>query len=284
MNKNNNYTDFEKKFFEKNSIGYSKDKKEVWLAMESKLAERKPLKLEKPNFIRKFSYAIAAVFILSISISVFMRFYSETITCPNGKHQIVFLPDGSKVTLNANSSLSYQPYWWRFKRDLHFEGEAFFEVTKGEKFQVLSNQGTTAVLGTKFNVFSRKGEYKVHCISGKVKVSSKSESTVILTKNNYAVLNEKKEIAKFEQAENINHSISWVENEFVFTAVPLSEIFEELERQYDIQIDGKETIKGISSCSFKRTNSPEELINIIGKPFGLVCIKLSEDKYEIRKY
>lgn len=279
MKKNNNHINFEKDFFGKNDISYSKKKEDVWLQMEAKLNKKSSPKVIKTNFSKYLKLSIAAVFILTVGLSIFLRFYSENIYCPNGQHRMVSLPDGSKVTLNANSQLAYNPYWWRFSRDVNFKGEAFFEVKKGSKFQVISEKGTTTVLGTKFNIFSRKGEYKVHCISGKVMVSNNQKESVILTKNNYIVLDKKEIISKFNNENNSVNSISWIENEFVFTSVPLNEIFEEIERQFDITIEGKENLKGISTSSFKRGSSPQELINIIGKPFGVVTTKVSDSKY-----
>jgi len=62
-----------------------------------------------------------------------MRFYTQTITVPKGHHLVAQLPDGSTVDLNADTKLSYHPYWWRFARTVNFEGEGFFKVKKGKK-------------------------------------------------------------------------------------------------------------------------------------------------------
>jgi hypothetical protein len=65
--------------------------------------------------------------------------------------------------------------------------------------------------------------------------------------------------------------------------MPIKDIYEEIERQYDIVIDGKEKIKGLSTFNSKRGSSAEEIINSIGKPFGVKCIKISDNKYIVEQ-
>ncbi|NJO91798.1 MAG: FecR domain-containing protein [Chloroflexia bacterium] len=182
-----NHTDFEKEFFAKTKIHYSKSKEEVWSELDAKLGKTKQAKVIKVNFKKIISYSAAAVLIVSIGIFSFIRYYSINVYCPNGQHSAITLPDGSKVTLNANSQLSYHPYWWKYSRKLDFSGEAFFEVTKGDKFSVVSKNGTTSVLGTSFNIFARDNDYRVHCITGKVKVEKENSGVIILTQNEYTV-------------------------------------------------------------------------------------------------
>lgn len=281
--KKNNHTNFENKFFEKSGISYSKSKEDVWLKMEQKLEQKTSTKVIKPKFKKRTTYSIAAVFLALLGLTAFLRFYSTTVYCPVGQHASITLPAGSKVTLNAKSQLSYNPYWWKLSRNIKLEGEAYFEVTKGRKFSVNSTKGTTTVLGTKFNIYSRKAGYKVHCISGKVKVSNKNKESVILTKNNFVVLNEKAKLVKSKNAETGKNSISWIKNEFVFTEMELTKIFEELERQYGVEIQGKEKIKGLASINFKRGSSVEEVLEIISLPFGIKYNKVSNDKYVVFK-
>ncbi len=283
MNQDNDHMDFEKEFFKKAKIQYSKSKEEVWLEMESKLTENHKDNVLKVNFIQFLKYGVAAVLIVGLGLLSFLRYYSIDIYCPNGQHSIVALPDGSKVTLNANSNLSYNPYWWQFSRKLDFSGEAFFEVQKGKKFEVISEKASTTVLGTKFNIYSRNDEYRVYCLSGKVKVETKMNKSTILMKNDYTVVNQENRLVKL-QDETINqNAIAWINNEFIFTALPLKVVYEEIERQFDIVISGKENLKGNSTCNIKRGSSPEEIINIIGKPFGVKCVKVSDKNFIVEQ-
>lgn len=283
MNQDKDHMNFERDFFKKSKIQYSKSKEEVWLEMESKLTESHKDNVIKVNFIQYLKYGVAAVLIIGLGLLSFSRYYSIDIYCPNGQHSIVALPDGSKVTLNANSNLSYHPYWWQFSRKLNFSGEAFFEVQKGKKFEVISEKASTTVLGTKFNIYSRNDEYRVYCISGKVKVETKKNKSTILMKNDYTIVSQDNNIVKL-QDETINqNAIAWINNEFIFTALPLKVVYEEIERQFDIVISGKENLKGISTSNIKRGSSPEEIINIIGKPFGVKCVKVSDKNFIVEQ-
>jgi len=284
MKNNKNHTDFEKEFFAKTNIQYSKSKEDVWLDLDAKLSEKTDGKVLKVNFRKIISYSAAAVLVIGLGIFSFLKFYSISVYCPNGQHSAVTLPDGSKVTLNANSELSYHPYWWKYSREIDFNGEAFFEVTKGEKFTVVSEKGTTTVLGTSFNIFARENNYKVYCITGKVKVEVKDKESVVLTKDEYSIIKKNtKTLEKVQDEKNNQNSIAWIKNEFIFTETPLKEAYEEIERQFDIIIEGKENLNKTYSGSFKRGSSPEEAIIIISKPFGIKHRKVSNKRYIVKQ-
>ncbi len=274
---------FESDFFKKTNIRYSKSKEDVWSDMESKLKDNPEGKVLNIDFRRITKYSAAAVLIIGLGILSFLRLYSVNIYCPNGQHTKVNLPDGSLVTLNANSSLAYKPYWWQFGRIIELEGEAFFKVKIGKKFVVQSENASTTVLGTSFNIYSRKNEYKVNCISGRVMVKTKNKQSAILLKNEYTIVNKDNNIVKLQDENKNKNAIAWMNNEFVFTSMQLQDIYEEIERQFDIVIIGKENLKGIASFNTKRGSSAEEIIYLIGKPFGIKCIKISETKYIVEQ-
>jgi ferric-dicitrate binding protein FerR (iron transport regulator) len=95
------------------------------------------------------TWVVAAGIAILFGIAGFMRLYTKNINTTAGTHLLVMLPDKSTVNLNAESFISYKPYWWRFKREVEFEGEGLFEVEKGKKFSVISKLGTTTVVGHK---------------------------------------------------------------------------------------------------------------------------------------
>jgi transmembrane sensor len=278
-----NHIDFESDFFKKTDIKYSRSMEDVWADMESKLEEKPKGKVIQLNFRKIIKYSAAAVLIIGLGSISFMRLYSVNVTCPSGQHTIVTLPDGSVATLNAKTELSYHPYWWQFSRKLDFSGEAFFKVQKGKKFVVNSEKASTTVLGTSFNIYARNNDYRVNCISGKVLVENKINESTIITKNEYSVLNQENKWTKLSDSTNTSNSIAWIQNEFVFTSMPLKDVYEEIERQFDIVIEGIENLKGISSFNAKRGSSAEEIINIASKPFGLKCTKISDKKYIVEQ-
>jgi transmembrane sensor len=283
MKKLNDHIDFEKDFFQNSSIPYNKSKEEIWAEMESKLSERPQGRIIQLSIKRIISYSVAAAFIIGLGLLSFLRFYQEELVCPYGQHVSVKLPDGSRVTLNAGSEISYHPYWWKYQRKIHFSGEAFFEVKKGNRFEVISDKASTTVLGTSFNIYSRNQEYRVNCITGKVMIKTKDNQTEVLTKNESSVVGQDNKIVKL-QDENLNkNAVAWMKNEFIFTSMPLKDIYEELERQFDIEITGKEKLTGVSTFNARRGSSPEEIINLVGKPFGVKCVKISDRKYIVEQ-
>ena len=110
------------------------------------------------NFYAKWVAAASIVVIFSVSILI--GTHTKTVSTLAMQHKIIELPDGSKMTLNAQSNATYKPYLWMINRQVKLNGEAFFEVQKGENFEVLSGLGSTEVLGTSFNIYSRENSYE----------------------------------------------------------------------------------------------------------------------------
>jgi len=100
----------------------------------------------------------------------------NTIEAPRGGQWQVILPDGSKVFLNASSSLKYPVSFAAKERKVELKGEAYFEISHNKKspFRVIAKGQTVEVLGTHFNIMSYDDEntVKTTLLSGSVKVSS----------------------------------------------------------------------------------------------------------------
>ncbi|MEL7343056.1 MAG: FecR domain-containing protein, partial [Bacteroidota bacterium] len=124
--------------------------------------------------------SVAAAVIVLASVAFLLRDTTQTYTTSIGGKEIVSLPDGSTVQLNANSSLSFDPADWEDERSVQLDGEAFFSVAEGKTFTVQTDQGSVSVLGTSFNVHDRPESWSVQCYTGKVEVKSQTQ-TVILT-------------------------------------------------------------------------------------------------------
>lgn len=150
----------------------------------------------------------------------------------NGTNELIALSDGASAILNDGSSIKYKTGLFSKKRKVHLEGEALFKVTKGEKFSVISSNGNVEVLGTQFNVRTWGEKLKVECYEGQVRISNKSQS-LILARNESVILeegiNSNKEVI-------INGQPDWMNGYSQHKDEPISEVFKELERQYDIEI------------------------------------------------
>ena len=262
-------------------VPFTRTKADVWAEMDAKLDAAPKAKAISLFARPAFRLAIAASVVLLVGLVGVMRFYSTSVNTLAGQHLVVDLPDGSVVQLNAASSLSYHPYWWRFSRDLSFDGEAYFEVEKGSRFRVSSSKGTTTVLGTSFNIYSRDETYRVACLTGKVGVTDRQkQAKVILTPNEMAELNAS---GVFDVHKNaiVSDETAWIDNKFIFTSTPLKEVFEEIERQYGVRILGKEEFKRNYTGNFDRDQNIEQVLDFVCKAFGIKFDKINATEYRL---
>jgi len=176
---------------------------------------------------------IAAVFAILLTSSYFLFFNNlQSFETQYAETETVQLPDNSEVVLNAGSKLSFNKKSWKNKRDLELDGEAFFKVAKGKKFTVHTDVGTVQVLGTQFNVKERENFFEVTCYEGLVSVTFNNETIKLAKGKSFRILNNNVE---FKDIDATNPS--WLQQESSFTNIPLSQVIEELERQYNLQID-----------------------------------------------
>jgi len=271
-----------KKLFSGRYFAWTKSRDEVWASIEGKMGESRSVARPVVFLQRQwFRYAAAAVLALLIGTGFFIRFYARTIVSPPGQHLLAELPDGSTVYLNAESELAYHPYWWKVKRIVGFEGEGFFEIKKGKDFQVRSQKGTTHVLGTSFNIFSRGGAYEVTCISGKVNVRSKTRQEMILEPKSKASVTSGGNIEVFRSID-VLPEIAWKDNLFLFTATPVGEVFREIERQYGISIRMLQASDLAYSGNFTKDQPVEEILTYICLALGYEYEKTGSGSYAVR--
>lgn len=243
---------------------WPKSKEKIWDEVFDKLEESKNTPKIKSFSIMKYA---AAIIILIVAGGLFTFLYQTTETTARGTHTTVFLPDGSNVKLNAESKISYKPYWWFIARNVELKGEAFFEVKPGSRFSVKSNKNEVNVLGTSFNVFARTEKYSVTCVTGKVEVKANNERRT-LTPNMQLIL--RNGVLDVSENKETLQSIGWTQNKFSFIGVPLSDVIHEIERQYNINITTSSNLNYLYTGNFSKEKKPEEVLEIIGKPFGII--------------
>lgn len=200
----------------------------VWRRVKQQLPEAKVLKFEFRNLLAT-GVAASLIFILA-SVAILLSGNIEESTS-QAQHKAVSLPDGSEVILNAESQLSYNKYLWKIKRSVRLEGEAFFQVQKGERFDVHSEENVVSVLGTSFNVLARKNKYRVSCFTGKVRVATKQQE-VILTPNSSTELTSTE--LSTPRTFNQKTTGSWKRGDFYFDNASLQQVFETIERQFGV--------------------------------------------------
>lgn len=159
---------------------------------------------------------------------------TSTITVPHGKVVRILLPDGTRVWLNTQSSITYpQCFPAEGAREVSVEGEAYLEVKHDARhpFVVTAGNVKTTVLGTTFNVRNYSGEpAQVTLVSGRVKVSNGSNG-IILHPGQMADGNSMK--AKDVYTDDI---ISWKDGMFSFSEQTLQEVMLEIGRWYNLNV------------------------------------------------
>jgi len=268
-----------KDFFSRGTFHWKKSEAEVWSILEDKIGSQPKGRSLMFNFSLN-KWAVAASILILFATGSFLRFYSVKVQSPNGQHLVAELPDQSKVDLNAQSTLTYFPFWWKITRIVKLEGEGFFEVQKGKKFTVRSSKGSTQVVGTSFNIFAREEIYKVTCVTGSVKVKSKTGYEAILKPNSKAEIQPG---GKINVSENIETypEISWKQNIFLFTATPVVQVFREIERQYGVIIDAQPDHSSLYTGNFTKDQSVEETLSYVCPALGLKYVRKSSGEFLI---
>lgn len=158
----------------------------------------------------------------------------------------VHLPDGTSVTLNHFTSLSYPEQFESDNRKVTLNGEAYFEVTKDKKhpFIVQTEEINVQVLGTHFNVeaYRNNPEVSTTLLEGSVAVSNKNNSArIILKPNEMAIYNKVEKSLNLKVMKNATDEISWQRGEFIFNHQPLKNITRELSNAFGVTIEIPDT-------------------------------------------
>ena len=233
-----------------------------------------------------FSWSkVAAVLVLFLGIAALLVFYKPfspaylTVNNPSGKIQLVHLPDGSHVSLNANSTLRYVKNFEK-NRSLELSGEGYFEVTHdpSHPFKVKAGEVETTVVGTSFNIkaYPALTNTIVSVITGRVKVTHEEKDLGLLTPTNQLAYD------RFRQTSGIsiidtNSVVAWTRGKLQFEGEKFSDIAATLENWYGIKIVLSNP--GIGACryymSFDNTTTIDKLLSTMSL--------ITEMQYSINK-
>jgi ferric-dicitrate binding protein FerR (iron transport regulator) len=160
----------------------------------------------------------------------------NTINTPIGGQYQVILPDGTKVWLNAASSLKYPTLFKGGQRMVELTGEAYFEVTKNTAmpFYVKVNNMQVKVLGTHFNIMAYDNEpaIKTTLLEGSVQLSSGGAINKLKPGQQGVLKNGQITVSDV----NTEYAIAWKNGYFEFKRSGIHEIMNQLARWYDIEI------------------------------------------------
>ena len=161
----------------------------------------------------------------------------NTVTTANANQYQLILGDGSKVWLNAASSIRFPTEFIGDRRTVEITGEAYFEVTHDQMkpFHVKVNGADIEVLGTHFNVnaYSDEATIKASLLEGAVRITAKGKSDE-LAPGQEANISPAGGLAVLPG--NVEMSVAWVKGYFQFDQAPLPVIMRQIGRWYDLDI------------------------------------------------
>jgi len=163
----------------------------------------------------------------------------NTLTTPKGGQFQITLADGTKIWLNAASSLRYPTAFVGGTRKVEVTGEAYFEVAKNAAmpFVVQINPQTAVeVLGTSFNInaYTNEASIKTTLLEGAIGIRS-HEQFRLLSPGQQAQVNSQGEISLVEKAD-LDEALAWKHDIFYFRNADLQTVMRQLERWYDVEI------------------------------------------------
>jgi ferric-dicitrate binding protein FerR (iron transport regulator) len=163
----------------------------------------------------------------------------NTLSTPRGGQYKLILPDGSKVWLNAASSITYPTAFTGTERKVSIVGEAYFEVTKNaaRPFKVSVDGMEIAVLGTHFNVnaYSDESTIKTTLLEGAVRIT-KGNANGLLKPGQQAQLNHSGATISILNNIDLDEVMAWKNGAFNFNDQNLAQVMRKLSRWYDIDV------------------------------------------------
>lgn len=164
-----------------------------------------------------------------------------TISTPRARQQQLVLPDGTKIWLNAQSSIKFPSSFTGTRREVEITGEAYFEVAKDalKPFIVNVNNSKIEVVGTHFNVmaYSNESILETTLLEGSVKFR-KGNSQVFLKPGQQSQLFQNAQIRLVDKV-NVDQIVAWKNGIQSFNSADIKTIMRQVERWYDVDVEYK---------------------------------------------
>lgn len=208
---------------------------------------------------------------------------NKVVTSRGGEYKLI-LSDGTKVWLNADSRFEFPSKFVGQERRVYVEGEVYFEVAKdvSHPFVVTTKQAKVRVLGTSFNVRAYPDEiYRTTLLEGCVEVLYKKDVVKLQPHEQWILDGDVGRVAPV----NMRMAASWKNGSFAFDDEPLLNVFQELERWYDVHVFiANEEIREMKFTGiFPRYANMDKVLNIVELATGVSC-KVSNRTIVISKH
>lgn len=256
---------------------------EIWgNLVEAEAEEHYPIHITRAEAATRAQgrmwYKVAAVLLVAVAALVysFITVWPKTVEIQTGygESRTLFLPDSTKVTLNANSTLRYTEGFHQ-QRQVWLDGEAFFSVVhqpNHDNFLVHTPELKVEVLGTRFNVNSRRGTSQVVLEEGKVKLNiahTQPEAAIEMKPGEMVAVNaqthqvDKKEVT-------VDTYVAWKNNRLTFVSTSLQDIARLLEDNYGYQVVfAEDSLKQKLFTGSSSVDNLQELLQKLNHIFNL---------------
>ncbi|MCY7350678.1 MAG: FecR domain-containing protein [Cytophagaceae bacterium] len=183
-----------------------------------------------------------------------------------GQTRRITLPDGTIVSLNANSALRLNGD----TREVWLTGEAFFQVKKTadhRQFKVHADQLDIVVLGTSFNVRNRREKTNVVLQEGKVRLERSRQPAMLMKPGDLVEINDRHQVSR--RTVNPDNYHAWTQNRLVFEATPVSEVLQTIEDLYGVRIVAKGSFTAEKLTAILPAGKPEYVLNALAGVYNL---------------
>lgn len=230
---------------------YDPDTQKALLSFEAFMQHQQPYpsRLAKPAnvpppLIRRLNprwlWSVAASVTLLLTVWFTQpRWGYHHYTVPYGQTSVLTLADGSTVTLNAHSALRVPRFGFgQTDREVWLTGEGYFSVARlprKQRFVVHTNALDVQVLGTRFNVDTRRGRTEVVLSEGKVKLVAPKTRPLTMKPGESVVLADRDTLFR-RLALEPTARLAWQQHRLVFNETPLSQVARQIEEFYGIKV------------------------------------------------
>ncbi|ETD21562.1 hypothetical protein HMPREF1199_00636 [Hoylesella oralis CC98A] len=224
------------------------DTQKAWHAIEKHIDKTKETAhMHRGGMTKKWRIAVAAasvVALIALSSVLTLKFADMTTaesfyTCeaPMGSRSQVTLPDGSRIWLNAGSTLRYSTLFNNKHREVELQGEAYFEVAKhdGIEFTVKTKGYDVVVKGTKFDVSAYSNDRLVttELLEGSVAIHAEAGELVMKPGETVTLDKQSGELTKSVSKRNTS---AWIVDATEYDNITLADLAKVLSRKYDVNI------------------------------------------------
>ena len=225
----------------------------------------------------RWSARIAAVIVVAISCGFLFKEYHygktahlQTVAVPAGQRAQITLADGTRVWLNAQSTLSYSHDFGRNERDVELDGEAYFEVAKNKEipFNVNTETNQVRVVGTHFNVCAYRGsnEFTTTLLEGIVDIYANGGERPLTRLGVNEVFISRDGKFRKERFTDFDY-LRWKDGLYCFDDTPFNLLLSKLEKYYKVKIivNNPKVLNYRCTGKFKDQDGVEHVLKVIQK-------------------